>query len=118
MTALADRLRPLLEAVARRRATVTYAELASTAEVESPHTIHKTTQALELLMAEDAADGRPLLAAVVVSRRREDLPAPGFFQRAAEIGCYFGPDSGPQAATFHALELERVWAAFGTPSAD
>ena len=116
MGTLADRLRPLLEDIARRRETLTYAELASAAEVPPPHTIHKTTEALEELMAADVLAGRPLLAAVIVSRRRAGLPAPGFFQRAAELGRYFGPLEGPQAAAFHTLELERIWANFTAQS--
>src|SRR3546814_11226642 len=52
--------------------------------------------------------GRPLLAAVVVSARRGGVPAPGFFRLAAELGLYFGPESGPQAALFPAMELQRV----------
>ena len=55
--------------------------------------------------------GRPLLAAVAVSAKRGGTPAPGFFRLAAELGVYFGPERGPQAALFHAMELERVYRA-------
>jgi hypothetical protein len=44
-----------------------------------PQTIHRITQALEVLMAEDAAAGRPLLAALCISRSQQRLPARGFF---------------------------------------
>ncbi len=122
MNALAQALRPLLEAVARRQETITYAALARAAAVPPPHTIHQTVEALEVLLTEDAAAGRPLLAAVVVSRARSEnghgMPAPGFFQKATVLGRYFGPDRGPQAATFHALELQQVWDAFQGPSPD
>jgi hypothetical protein len=113
MTAVVDLLRPVLEDRARAGATVTYADLARTAGVPPPHTVHKTAEALEALMELDAGDGVPLLAAVVISKARDGIPAPGFFQKATELGLYFGPDRGPQAATFHTLELRKVWAAYG-----
>lgn len=106
-------LRLILDDRAGAGTTITYADLARVAGVPPPHTVHKTAEALEALMAEDAAAGRPLAAAVVISRARDGLPAPGFFQKAAELGVYFGPDKGPQAAAFHAIELERVRHAHG-----
>lgn len=112
MTAIADLLRPVLEDRARAGATILYAHLAHAAGVPSPHSIHKTGEALEVLMEKDAAHGRPLLAAVAISKARDGVPAPGFFQKASELGLYFGPDRGPQAATFHALELEKVWSVY------
>lgn len=112
MTAIADLLRPVLEDRARVGATIIYAHLAQAAGVPPPHSVHKTGEALEVLMEIDAAAGRPLLAAVAISKARDGVPAPGFFQKASELGLYFGPDRGPQAATFHALELEKVWAAY------
>lgn len=105
---LPERLRPLLEDAARRGATLTYLELAAAAGLGPPRAIHRVTGALEATMREDHAAGRPLLAAVVVSRSRGGAPAPGFFRLACELGLYFGPDHGPQAALFHAIELERV----------
>lgn len=42
--------------------------------------------ALEALMAEDAAEGRPLRAALLEARLAEGLPARGFFQAAAALG--------------------------------
>jgi hypothetical protein len=59
-------------------------------------------------MAEDAAAGRPLLAALVISRTRDGLPAPGFFARARALGRYDGSERGPDAAAFHAAELAAV----------
>jgi hypothetical protein len=108
MSDIVDLIRPILEDRARRDLTITYADLARVAGVPGPHTIHRTADALEAIMTEDAAAGRPLLSAVVVSKARDGLPAPGFFQKATELGLYFGPDRGPQAATFHALEVDRV----------
>jgi hypothetical protein len=104
----ASRILVVLERVVAAGETVTYAELAREAEVLPPHSIHQTAEALEEIIRHDFAAGLPLRAAVVISAKRGGIPAPGFFQLATEIGLYFGPDSGPQAATFHALELERL----------
>ena len=105
---LADRLRPILEDAAGRGATLTYLELATAAGLGPPRASHRVTDALEALMHDDHAAGRPLLAAVAVSAKRAGLPAPGFFRLAAGLGLYFGPDHGPQAALFHGMELDRV----------
>jgi hypothetical protein len=45
------------------------------------------TTALEVLMEEDAARGKPFRAALLRQRLSPDqLPAPGFFQKAAALG--------------------------------
>ncbi len=106
--ALAARLRPILAAAAARGETLTYLELATAAGLRPPHAIHRVTDALETLIRDDHASGRPLLAAVAVSAKRAGLPAPGFFRLTSELGLYFGPEQGPQAALFHAMELARV----------
>lgn len=116
VSTLADQLIPFLEDAARRRVTITYAALARAAGVRPPHSIHKTVEALEVLMAQDTAAGRPMLAAVAVSAKRHGLPAPGFFQTARTLEVYFGPDQGPQAETFHAIALEQAWQAHGSRS--
>lgn len=107
-------LRTWLEPVAERGETRTYQQVAAGLGLEPPKTIHRVTQALERLMAEDAAAGRPLLAAVVISRTRQGLPAPGFFARARELGCYDGPESGSEAARWHATERERLRDEYGS----
>jgi len=112
---LADRLRPILQDAAARGATLTYLELATAAGLGPPRAIHRVTDALEALIRDDHAAGRPLLAAVVVSAKRGGTPAPGFFRLAAALGLYFGPERGPQATLFHAMELERVRAALAGP---
>ena len=108
-TALAARLRERLLPLARARQTITYRELALRAEVPPPQTIHKLTLALEALAREDHAAGRPLIAALAVSRTAGALPGRGFFQLLATLGRYDGPDQGPEAAAAHAAELERAW---------
>jgi hypothetical protein len=103
-------LRPVLEDVARRRATITYRELARAAGVAPPHSIHKTTLALESLMRADAEAGRPLLAAVAVGKTGR--PRPGFFQTLRALGRYHGPDTGPDAEAAHDRERAAVTAAW------
>lgn len=80
---------------------VTYAELADAAKIPNPNRIHKLTGWLEDTMRFDHAAGRPLRAAVVISRNRSNLPAPGFFMLCDELGLYQGASSGQQAARFH-----------------
>jgi hypothetical protein len=105
-------LRRLLEDRARAGETVRYRDLARAAEVPGPHTIHKTTQALEAITRADHAAGRPLLAALAVGRGSGGLPGPGFFQLLRELGRYDGPDSGPEAESQHQRECEAVFAAY------
>lgn len=100
-------LRRHLGSIAARGATATYREVAEALGLQPPQTIHRTAMALEDLMTEDAAAGRPLLAAVVVSRRGK-LPAPGFFLHAGALGLHDGTESGPGAAEFHRRQLARV----------
>jgi len=106
-------LRDLLERVAARGETRTYQQVAQALGLQPPNTIHRVALALEALMDEDAAAGRPLLAAVVISRTREGQPAPGFFARARALGRHDGPDTGPRTATFHREELAAVHARYG-----
>ncbi len=104
--------RALLGLAAARR-TATYNELASLAAVPPPHRIHNLTLRLEDLIRADHAAGRPLLAAVAVSRGQNGIPGPGFFQLLREIGRYQGPDRGPEAAACHAAELQAAWDHWG-----
>ena len=60
------------------------------------------TRALETTMREDAAAGRPLLAACVVSRVRDGLPGRGFFDLACALSR--GPRAGESDHDFHARE--------------
>jgi len=110
---LHERLRTELRLLAAARATVTYADLAVRAAVPPPHTIHRLTEALEDLVREDAAAGRPLLAALAVSRGALALPGRGFFQLVRHLGLYDGTDRGPEAAAWHAAECGRVWDHWG-----
>ena len=65
-----------------RDETVTYGTLAKALGLR----MAELTAALEALMEEDAALGRPLRAALVCGRLTPGMPAPGFFLKAEELG--------------------------------
>jgi hypothetical protein len=50
-------------------------------------------------MEEDAAADRPFIAALVISRVRGGLPAPGFFNCARRLGRFAGDPEGQAAST-------------------
>ncbi len=89
-------------------ATLTYQALARALGLQPPHTIHRVIQALEWTMREDAAAGRPFIAARVISRTRGGLPAPGFFDLATRLGRHDGSESGAAARVFHAAQLREL----------
>lgn len=107
------RMVEVLEERARAERTITYAELAEAAGIAGPYRIHRLTEALEDLATRDHSTGQPLRSAVAISKARDGLPGQGFFQHCAGLGLYFGPDQGPQAKTFHRLELNRLFVRFG-----
>ena len=80
---------------------VTYAEMADAADIPAPQRIHKLTLWLETTMRQDHAAGQPLRAALVISRNRNGLPAPGFFLLCQELGIYQGSETGADATQFH-----------------
>ncbi len=110
---LPQRLRSHLKVLAARRETTTYRDLAKALELEPPNAVHRVTEALEVLMHEDHEDGAPFIAALVVSKARSGVPAPGFFQLARSLGRYGGPDAGPEAEAHHAREIARAWTYWG-----
>jgi hypothetical protein len=72
-----------LAALAAAGQTIGYGALAK----ELGLRMAELTAALEALMEVDAALGRPFRAALLHQRLSPDhLPAPGFFQKAAELG--------------------------------
>ncbi len=113
---LARRLRAHLQALAPSRLPITYLEAAKGLLLSPPHTIHQVTQALEQIMAEDAAADRPFIAAMVISKARRGLPAPGFFDCAARLGRFAGDATGPDARVFHAAEFNAVLALWAPTS--
>jgi hypothetical protein len=77
------RLEARLAALAAAGETITYGALAR----DLGWRIGEVTAALETLMEQDAAAGRPYRAAVCAQRLSADgLPAPGFFAKVASLG--------------------------------
>jgi hypothetical protein len=113
--ALVRRLRAHLQALAALRVPITYRDVAQAMLLSPPHTIHQVTEALEQLMAEDAATDRPFIAAMVISKWRGGLPAPGFFDCAARLGRFTGDATGPDAKVFHAGEFNASVALWARP---
>lgn len=114
---LNDRIRELLIDQARTGRLITYKELASRLGLVPPQTIHRVTQALETLMAEDVAAARPLLATLCVSRLNTNMPARSFFKLAETLGVFSGDPEGPQARAFYDQELQRVLTFYGRSGA-
>ena len=113
---LARRLRAHLQALAGLRLPITYQEAAKGLLLSPPNTIHQVTEALEQIMAEDVAADRPFIAAMVISKRRGGLPAPGFFDCAARLGRFAVDATGQDAWAFHAVEIDAAFAFWGAPS--
>lgn len=110
---LKERLRQALIDQAQTGNSTTYKELADRLGLEPPQTIHRVGEALETLMEDDVAAGRPMLAALCVSKMRPGIPARGFFLAAQVLGVFSGDPTGPEARAFHAIELQRVLAFYG-----
>lgn len=77
-----SRLEARLADLASRGETLTYGALAR----ELGWRVAELTAALEAIMEADAQAGRPLSAVLMEGRLSGGLPAPGFFQKAAELG--------------------------------
>lgn len=94
-----------LAELAARREKVTYGALAARLGLDGPGRIARLTDALETLMEEDAAQGMPLRAALVLGRATDGLPARGFFDKARDLGLFDGEDPvrfhGAQIAALH-----------------
>lgn len=106
---LARRVRQLLEAVPEAALPLTYQQLAEALELTPPRTIRRVALALEALMREDAREGRPFLAALVVSRQGEGVPRAGFFELAVALGRF--PEDPDAQATAWREEFRRALAA-------
>src|SRR5256886_14866641 len=68
------------------------------------------------LMEEDAAADRPFIAALAISKARGGLPELGFFDCARRLGRFSGDPDGQAAWSFHAAELNAVFAQIGRAS--
>ena len=105
---LALSVRTYLFRIVRQATPITYQALAKALGLSPPNTIHQLTIALECLIEEDAAAARPLIAALVVSKARGGLPAPGFFDCARRVGRFDGDPSGPEGSAFYAAEFNKA----------
>lgn len=105
---LALRVRTHLSQIAGQATPITYQALAEALHLSPPNTIHQLTVALERLIEEDAAAARPLIAALVVSKARGGLPAPGFFDCARRVGRFDGDPSGPDGLAFYTAEFNKA----------
>ena len=103
---LRDRVRRYLEALPAENVPITYGQLARGLWMFAPGSIRKVTAALEATMREDAAAGRPFIAALVVSRGSQAQPGEGFFELARSLGR--GPDPGQSDAGYYRQELGRL----------
>jgi hypothetical protein len=115
---VAVKVRASLQRTAAANTTITYQGLARLLALPAPNTIRQVTVALERLMEEDAKDRCPFIAALVISKVRNGLPAPGFFDCAHRLGRFAGDANGPEAWSFYAAELKAAthfWAASGEP---
>ncbi|WP_151442741.1 hypothetical protein [Halomonas lysinitropha] len=104
---LPSRLRDLLMDLPDAAVPITYQQAAEALGLTPPGTIQRVALALEALMHEDVAAGRPLIAALVVSRRG-DLPRQGFFELAVALGRFPATPARHEAA--YRQELERLMA--------
>lgn len=105
------RLRATLELACRERRTITYLQAADAVGVEPPQRIHKLSRLVEIMLKQDVDAGKPPLAALVVSRVRGGIPAPGFFDRAVRLGIFDGRDP----AGFHSGLIASLFDSTGKP---
>lgn len=82
---LSMRVRAYLSGLTPDQTPITYGALARALGIWAPGSIGRVTRALEATMREDAAAGQPFIAARVVSRGRDNLPAAGFFEMARNL---------------------------------
>lgn len=109
---LSHRVRAHLQTLTDDQIPITYGALARALGLWTPGSVGKVTRALENTMRDDAAAGRPFIAARVVSRGRGGLPGKGFFDLAQELSR--GPQDAQSEADFHARELRLLQDAQGS----
>lgn len=101
-----EKLKARLAELAALGQTITYGDLAREMALPTP-AIQTLTIMLENLMDQDAAAGRPFLAAVLEGRLGDGLPSLGFFEKAAELDANLTSDPAAfvadQRAALHHL---------------
>jgi Fe-S cluster biogenesis protein NfuA len=100
---LRDRIRAHLTSLSAADVPMTYGNLARAMELNLPGSIAKVTQALEATMVEDAENGAPFLASLVVSRVGRGNAAKGFLQQARALGR--GPGVGEDDRAYYQREF-------------
>jgi len=113
--ALKGQLNQVLFQQARARLPTTYARLAEQVAFVKADEMNTIRNLLEQLMEDDAARGRPLLAAVAVSSFKTGLPSSWFFSKAESIGLFAGDPTNLEAYAFHARELHNVIRFYADP---
>ncbi|MGP8291044.1 hypothetical protein ACT3OH_12345 [Vreelandella zhanjiangensis] len=108
MTDVATAVRQLLATAPEKTLPMTYQQVAAALGLTPPRTIQRVAQALEQLMRDDAASHRPFIAALVVSRRGENMPAAGFFELAVALGRF--PADSTQYAEAYRTEYQQALA--------
>ena len=81
----AKRIREILAGRTAGDPFITYQALAGALGLQPPGTIQRVAAALEQTMSEDVAAGRPMIAALVISRAG-DMPRRGFFDLSVALG--------------------------------
>ena len=100
---LRDRIRAHLANLSAADVPMTYGKLARAMGLNLPGSIAKVTQALEATMVEDAQNGVPFLASLVVSKVGQENAAKGFFQQARVLGR--GPGFGEDDRAYYKREF-------------
>lgn len=104
--ALVTRVRAHLEQLPQAEAHITYGAMARALGYWAPGSVARITRALEETMREDAAAGRPFIAARAVSKGAEKISAQGFFDLARALGA--GPEVGETEQGFHARQIKAI----------
>lgn len=97
----------LLDLKSQQRCT-SYGALATAVGLDGAGRIARLTTMLEMLMEDDTRAGRPMLAALVLSRTGQGLPARGFFLKAESLG-----HDVAQPEEFHRKQLAALFEAQG-----
>lgn len=100
---LRDRIRAHLSGLSADQVPMTYGQLARAMGLYLPGSIAKVTQALEATMVEDAKNGVPFLASLVVSKIAHGNAANGFLQQARTLGR--GPGFGENDRAYYRREF-------------
>ena len=100
---LRDRIRSYLANLPAADVPTTYGKLAHAMGLYLPGSIAKVTQALDATMVEDAENGAPFLASLVVSKVGHGNVAKGFLQQARVLGR--GPGFGEDDRAYYKREF-------------